>query len=137
VVVRCLFCYHFGRESSPNGKRRKTGNIKRYEIGLFQPRLYKQHLDREHSKKWEEHQALDNNPEARNLFFGAVQAPFANTLNQSWGGGTPEPIIYQVKEGIVPGTATVESDFSLLKMTSCKHSTNLTDFSLESKLHAK
>jgi hypothetical protein len=38
---------------------------------------------------------------------------------------------------VFPGTATVEADFSLLKMTSCKHSTNMTDFSLESKLHTK
>jgi hypothetical protein len=37
---------------------------------------------------------------------------------------------------VFPGTSSVESDFSLLKMTSGKHSTNLTDFSLESKLHA-
>jgi hypothetical protein len=37
---------------------------------------------------------------------------------------------------VFPGTSSVESDFSLLKMTSCKHSTNLTDYSLESKLHA-
>jgi hypothetical protein len=38
---------------------------------------------------------------------------------------------------VFPGTSSVESDFSLLKMTSDVHSTNLTDFSLESKLHAK
>ena len=38
---------------------------------------------------------------------------------------------------VFPGTPSVESDFSLLKMTGGKHSTNLTDFSLESKLHAK
>ena len=50
------------------------------------------------------------------------------------------PILHEFFGGLAtvfPGTATVESDFSLLKMTSCKHSTNLTDFSLESKLHAK
>jgi hypothetical protein len=35
---------------------------------------------------------------------------------------------------VFPGTSSVESDFSLLKMISDKHSTNLTDFSLESKL---
>jgi hypothetical protein len=38
---------------------------------------------------------------------------------------------------VFPGTQLVESDFSFLKMTSGKHSTNLTDLSLESKLHAK
>ena len=38
---------------------------------------------------------------------------------------------------LFPGTPTVEADFSDVKMTSEKHSTNLTDFSLESKLHAK
>ncbi len=38
---------------------------------------------------------------------------------------------------VFPGTATVESDFSHLKMTSNSHVTNMTDFSLESKLHAK
>ncbi len=38
---------------------------------------------------------------------------------------------------VFPGTATVESDFSHLKMTSNSHVTNMTDFSLESKLYAK
>jgi hypothetical protein len=38
---------------------------------------------------------------------------------------------------VFPGTQLVESDSSDLKMTSGKHSTNLTDFSLEGKLHSK
>ncbi len=38
---------------------------------------------------------------------------------------------------VFPGTETVEFDFSVLKMTSNSHVTNMTDFSLESKLHAK
>jgi hypothetical protein len=36
-----------------------------------------------------------------------------------------------------PGTPTVEADFSDPKMTSGKHSTNLTNYSLESNLHSK
>jgi hypothetical protein len=37
---------------------------------------------------------------------------------------------------VFPGTPSVESDFSYLKMTSGKHSTSLTDLILESNLHA-
>jgi hypothetical protein len=53
--------------------------------------------------------------------------------------GTRYPGLHKFFGGLAtvfPGTSSVESDFSLLKMTSDKHSTNLTDFSLESKLHA-
>jgi hypothetical protein len=35
------------------------------------------------------------------------------------------------------GTPTLEADFSDLKTTSGKYSTNLTNFSLESNLHSK
>jgi hypothetical protein len=38
---------------------------------------------------------------------------------------------------VFPGTPPVDSAFSVLKMTSGKHSTNLSDFSLESKMHSK
>jgi hypothetical protein len=38
---------------------------------------------------------------------------------------------------VFPGTPTVEAVFSDLKMTSGQYSTNLTNFSLESKLHSK
>jgi hypothetical protein len=92
VVVRCLFCYHFGRESSPDGKRKRTLKVKRFEKGQFQPYLYRQHLE-QHPIKWAAYRQVEDNPDARVLFFGAAQAPLTNTLNQSWGGGRPEPII--------------------------------------------
>jgi hypothetical protein len=38
---------------------------------------------------------------------------------------------------VFPGTHTVEAEFSDLKMTSGKHSTNLTNVSLGSNLHSK
>ena len=38
---------------------------------------------------------------------------------------------------VFPGTAVVESDFSILKWTKDEHSMRLSDFSLEGKLHAR
>jgi hypothetical protein len=38
---------------------------------------------------------------------------------------------------VFPGTATVESDFSILKWTKNSSSTRTSDFSLEGKLHAR
>jgi hypothetical protein len=57
-------------------------------------------------------------------------------LCKGLGGTYAHPIYTYEFFGLAfPGTPSVESDLSLLKMTSGKHSTNLTDFSLESKLH--
>jgi hypothetical protein len=50
------------------------------------------------------------------------------------------PLIYEFFGGlatIFPGTATVEADFSELKWTKDEHSTSLSDFSPEAKLHSR
>ena len=50
------------------------------------------------------------------------------------------PLLYDFFGGLAtvfPGTATVESDFSDVKWTKDEYSHSLSDFSLESKLHAR
>jgi hypothetical protein len=79
----------------------------------------------------------------RNLVEGLLEAASAkdHTFADAWAPLLERyPLLFDffgTLATVFPGTATVESDFSILKWTKNNNSTRLSDFSLEGKLHAR
>ncbi|KAE9041235.1 hypothetical protein PR003_g4417 [Phytophthora rubi] len=69
TCVVCLFCRHFGREERP-GQKRKTPSTVKYFRAAFRTDLYQQHLQLQHSNRWERYKRSSD--EDKRKFFPTV-----------------------------------------------------------------
>ncbi|KAG1692873.1 hypothetical protein DVH05_024161 [Phytophthora capsici] len=59
ISAGCKFCRYFGRESAPEGQRKRTQKIKCFRVP-FRPQNYKGHLANAHPQRWAQYDALND-----------------------------------------------------------------------------
>ncbi|KAK1936561.1 hypothetical protein P3T76_009996 [Phytophthora citrophthora] len=65
ISAGCKFCRCFGRETAPEGQRKRTKNTKCFRVP-FRPQNYKAHLASAHPEKWAQYDAL---PDAQKALY--------------------------------------------------------------------
>lgn len=108
VTVRCQFCFFFEKEERAGAKRSRTQSVK-YFKHPFRSECYRSHLVGQHSAKWAEYSALDD--EGKKTHFKDT-VPMNNTLAVHFAGESPLKLVFKkcIVEDLIGGLFFNEED---------------------------